>query len=535
MSALERLRQAISAQEDALRAAVPADRPAAIAALVRTVDQLSAPVSAGSDFDLVTGQHLPNLGGAAALRLCLESSDAAATGPTLSIDQLEAWAERFLRDCAALEAAQQVLAHVETGFMRLVEDGQNRFAAWIGTKLAPASWRERADIAWWHAMLAHKHRTELEEARANLGQAHRTASNMDTVSRRFADIHLRMMADQIGFPPDAVLGGCSYRTYQAVLRQLIAMASAARNRDGAPEPHAEASLIAALASALTIDPAMIATALAALTLDEQNAAYHAATPDVMAPLVRVSPDRVVWSVHGLTTRPILFLHRELRRRAAAEYHTNTATREDLFRQDFYALFTDKRFVTSPGRIALRRERGDLRTDVDAVVFDRKTGALGLFELKWQDPFARSTAESTRQGETMLHANRQVAGILDWINRHGADEILNRVDARTARTFRVQKVVPFVVGRYLMHLGAGAVPDRRIAWATWPQVLRLVDGQPVGTGGGNPLASLFTRLRQADAEVRFPSDASSREIDLRTTSLIVHPSFAAFQAASETRK
>jgi len=37
-----------------------------------------------------------------------------------------------------------------------------------------------------------------------------------------------------------------------------------------------------------------------------------------------------------------------------------------------------------------------RTDVDALVFDRKTGTLGVFELKAQDPFARSVEERQRQ-------------------------------------------------------------------------------------------------------------------------------------------
>ena len=197
-----------------------------------------------------------------------------------------------------------------------------------------------------------------------------------------------------------------------------------------------------------------------------------------APLIRVDPGRLVWSVHGLTTEPLLFLARELKRRFAQEYHNSAYLRESVFRQDLYALFQDKRFVTSAGRIELRRDGGDVRTDVDAVVFDRKTGTLGFFELKSQDPFARSTAESARQRDNVLYANRQVSGVLAWLNRHGADTLLARVDTRTAKTFRVHKVYPFVLGRYLAHFSDGPEPDCRAAWGTWPQVLRLLDGQPL---------------------------------------------------------
>ena len=256
----------------------------------------------------------------------------------------------------------------------------------------------------------------------------------DAFYRRLADLHLEMMAYQLGYPPDAVIGGCTIQTYRDVLGQLIAWALQARDRGEVATPRSEHSLVAALASALAVDPAVIGQVVAAFTLDRENAAYHAAVPGVAAaPLVRLDPSRLVWSVHGLTTEPLLFLTRELKRRATQEYHNAAYLRELVFRQDLYALFQDKRFVTSAGRIELRRDTGDVRTDIDAVVFDRKTGTLGFFELKSQDPFARSTAELARQRDNVLYANRQVSGVLAWLNRHGADALLGRVDTRTAKT------------------------------------------------------------------------------------------------------
>lgn len=81
-----------------------------------------------------------------------------------------------------------------------------------------------------------------------------------------------------------------------------------------------------------------------------------------APLVRLDPSRLVWSVYGLTTEPLLFLTRELKRRATLEYHNTAYLRQLVFRQGLYTLFQDKRFVTSAGRIELRRDTGDVRTD-----------------------------------------------------------------------------------------------------------------------------------------------------------------------------
>src|SRR5581483_8495966 len=113
------------------------------------------------------------------------------------------------------------------------------------------------------------------------------------------------------------------------------------------------------------------------------------------PLIRLDADRVIWSARGLLGEPLIFLARELRRRYAQEYHNSAHLREGVFRQDLYRLFGDKRFSLSAGRVELKRS-GEARTDLDALVFDRKTGTLGVFELKAQDPFAASAEEQQRR-------------------------------------------------------------------------------------------------------------------------------------------
>ena len=41
-----------------------------------------------------------------------------------------------------------------------------------------------------------------------------------------------------------------------------------------------------------------------------------------------------------------------------------------------------------------------------------------------------------------------------------------MDRGTAKRFRVRKIFPFVLGRYLAHVGDAATGDRRAAWGTW---------------------------------------------------------------------
>jgi hypothetical protein len=544
MDSQERLRHAIDQAQKHLRASVPFDRETALLALLRARDRLANRPGSEPQLDLVTGRRLGDVGGNMALRLCLEATSDDAHGvPVVSDSGWDDWAEHFLGQCAGVAETELVLTHCETGFMRLVDDGTGTFDAWIATKRAPASWLERADIDWWAAMLFRQYgaglpRTALTPSRhpggtrpSAMGEGREwDAADYD----RLADIHLKMMAYQLGYPPDATIGGCTIQTYGDVLRLLIAWALRARDRGEVAVPQSEQGLIATLASALAVDPAVAGRAVAAYTLDRDNATWHAAVPGVAAaPLVRVAPDHLAWSLHGLTTEPFFFLTRELRRRYSEEYHNSAVLREDVFRQDLYALFADKRFVTSAGRIALRREGGDVRTDIDAAIFDRKSGVLGLFELKSQDPFARSTAELTRQRDNVLYANRQISGVLTWLNRHGGDALLNRVDAQTAKRFRVQKVSPFVLGRYLVHFTDGPEPDPRAAWGTWPQLLRLLEEQAM-RDTANPIASLFTRLKKDTPLAYATADAERRAIAFGDSLLVVHPSYAAFQASAGNR-
>jgi hypothetical protein len=100
---------------------------------------------------------------------------------------------------------------------------------------------------------------------------------------------------------------------------------------------------------------------------------------------------------------------------------------------------------------------------------------------------------------------------------------------------VQKVYPFVLGRYLAHFSDGPQPDRRAAWGTWPQLLRLLDGKPVSASDANPIASLFTRLTNDAPLIRPPAEVAPHEIAIDAARLIVHPSYAAFQAATAVRR
>ncbi len=228
-------------------------------------------------------------------------------------------------------------------------------------------------------------------------------------------------------------------------------------REGRDEsvPTDDVLLIEMLAETLALDDATVRLALDAFTLDAENVSYHSSTTEVPSPpLIRLDEQHRVLSLVGLLTYPLFFLMRELKRKYSSEYHTASQLREEVFRQDVYALFGDKRFVKSAGNVELRGTKGTLTTDVDALIFDRKTGALALFELKSQDPFAYSLQERIRQRDYFYGASRQVIACNEWVKRNGANTLLSRLDSTQVKRLKAQNVYIFVLGRYLAHFFDG---------------------------------------------------------------------------------
>ncbi len=534
MTPLDRYHQLLEETRTEVAATLPPGRTRTLLALLHVGDRTAfaddLPQAARPGWNL-------------SLRFCLEQQGD--EDGDFSADRIPAdRAERFLADCDQLARAGSVLAQCASGHLQLQQHAPRTFVAWATSRRLSPDQRERADFDGWSAQVARQVAPHMATLRVERDQLRVLHSNGDTASdpavahqyRQLGQAHVARFAPQRSYPDDAEIGGATFAQYAAILSLLIGWLyreheGRAPGSNHLPTPQNERGMIAALADALNADPEVIGQALPHFILDRDNAAYHSALPGCAAPpLIRLDKDRVVWSARGLLSEPLLFLARELRRRHAQEYHNRATLREGVFRHDLYHLFGDKRFALSAGRVELKRS-GEARTDLDALVFDRKTGTLGVFELKAQDPFARSVEERQRQRDNFLRANRQVSAILEWVQHHGPDDLLARFDERAAKRFRVQKVYVFVLGRYLAHFVGGPEPDRRAAWGSWPQVLHIAGDGPFDPDSRNPLGTLFARLQDATTPGVSP-DAARQEIVIGDLRLRLYPSFADMRAGED---
>ena len=568
LSKQEQLCQLIDEQQERIRRTFPAQRGSAVIALTRARDwhslklqeTLNAATKPTPVYNTVHNSSLYSSGWHKALQFCFGNVAASPyVFPLVTDSTLDAWADQVLLECDRLTEGEQVLAHCETGFMRMQQGGQKDFSVWIASKKMPTEWREREDIEWWTNALAKTYEREMQElavekvsiqqqldAFASQWQAdvtvYRTTQEIDDYYIRLGMLRVKSMACHFLYPAQTLIGGCTVELYGNVLAVLIGWAlkhldlcrafvvqhPSCTLRALLAPPHA-AALIGALSETLRVDSAAIRRVVDAYSLSHENVSYHCSVAGTPAPpLLRLDEQHLVWSLTGLLSEPFLFLTRELKRRHSYEYHTASHLHEEVFRQDLYQLFSDKRFVRSAGSVELKGVQGDLTTDVDTLIFDRRTGVLALFELKSQDPFAYSRQERIRQRDYFYNAGKQVLACVQWLNRNGANALLTRLDPKLVKRLKVQKTYIFVLGRYLAHFFDGPEFDRRAAWGTWPQVLRLVNEVSFGAEDANPIQSLYNKLMKDTPLTPSSPVLDVQEIPIGESTVYVYPDFKTYK-------
>jgi hypothetical protein len=263
-------------------------------------------------------------------------------------------------------------------------------------------------------------------------------------------------------------------------------------------------------------------ALDCLTLTPAAAISYGAWPAPPPPLVQVARDKVAWSVAGTLAAPLEFLLTQLRARYRPEWDRAVNSREERFRAEIYRLFSTPapdRFVTA-GRPVRIRDAGRVRTDVDALVYDRQTGDLALFQLKWQDALGfSSTRLASGRRNFVSETAEWVSRVGEWLRARTLQEAARTLGLSGADAKRVAGVRLFVLGRNFAHFSGAEPEETSIAWATWPQFLnRVAQLLPDKAWANAPLRLLHDRLR-ADSPHR-RSIAVVRPAQLRIGSVLV---------------
>jgi hypothetical protein len=438
-----------------------------------------------------------------------------------------AWADQTLFLVGRMGRAQYLLSLVETGLAKLQQVGRYDFRIIVDVRDAGVEAIEKEDgyYAATHTNLAedrtrgsfvHEELALVSAGVAPFRPGGLICSSQPTADEQFFTATEVMTSKLLGsdtFDPGAQLGGLPFATYLRVIaglwsctrqhwlcsgtvtdRRLLAHRWALTPI----EPRSE--ILMRLNRITGVTPEQIASALDCLTLTPESTARHCSAVDsALPPLILVSGDHLLLSHAGLGTAPVEYLLHELRFRFQKGWDEAKRGREASWRQELYRLLppaSEWRFVTADTSQLIREGQNKV-TDIDALVFDRKTGVLGLFQFKWMDLFGR---DMRKRRSRMLNFSNQasdwICNTTTWLNGRATKDVFSRLGLKKSDAERWTETKLFVIGRYASHFSKQDPHDSRAAWGTWGQVLRLTStAKPdaVQAFSDNPVRWLWDEL------------------------------------------
>lgn len=170
-------------------------------------------------------------------------------------------------------------------------------------------------------------------------------------------------------------------------------------------------------------------------------------------------------VFGGLNCPFPWMNRKLQRMFRPDWDRAVNLREAAFRDDVRALFPE------PQPYPLREGRRML-TDIDAAIFDRNTGSLALFQLKWQDSFETSMRErASRQNNLNREGNEWVEVVSTYCTGLSGAERALRLGLPEEFAANAKAMHLFVLTRNGARFSGGEAQDNRAAWFSWFDLLR----------------------------------------------------------------
>ena len=446
------------------------------------------------------------------------------------------WAPGILRRSAELAEAKVVLGLLRTGLAHLDRRDSNTYRLRLVD--SDGSGVERIEREYGEEMrreLVREAQSRLGASAQNAAQAVRDTllcgvSNSQRVHhseivsdkglvRSFyakeAEITTAGMSKLGGVLPTAVLAGLPVTEHRATVDALVAWSLEERDRCelrssilGANAEEAyicmstTSQLVKQVAKRASLVPFKVQRSLALLTLSPSNCVIHGRVLRGPAPpIVQLGGDRVALSLSASLDAPYYFMQRELQRVFSEDWRrAHQGDNESVFRSELYALLetvSTNRLEFVSRSVRVLDDGPNTRTDIDATIFDHDTGALALFQLKWQDPFVLDLRKRGTAGRNFVdRAGGWVERVSAWIERsdHAA---IGRTFANTRVTHdAIKSAKLFVVGRFAAHFSGCGQPDRRATWVSWPQLwLSVRRYSDCDSAKKNPITWLDSFLRE----------------------------------------
>ncbi|MBY5867844.1 hypothetical protein [Rhizobium leguminosarum] len=212
--------------------------------------------------------------------------------------------------------------------------------------------------------------------------------------------------------------------------------------------------------------------LEVLGISPSDVSHLKLTPDCPQALLIRGGDQC-WHkpVFGGLNNPFPWVNRKLQRMFRPDWDRAVNLRETAFRDDLRELFPEPRFFM-PSKPRRLRDGGRVLTDIDAAIFDRMTGTLAVFQIKWQDSFENSLTErASRQSNLVKEGNAWIEIVSKYCAGLSGDERAMRLGLPKDMASNAKAMCLFVLTRNGAKFSGGEAQDNRAAWLSWFDLLK----------------------------------------------------------------
>lgn len=205
------------------------------------------------------------------------------------------------------------------------------------------------------------------------------------------------------------------------------------------------------------------------SLSPDTMGYYANGNARSAPFIQISEHQYLRTIKGLLDEPFDFILYNIRNFFPEAWDKNVNQREAVFRTQLYTVFDDPRFSCVQHPVIIKEQNKTL-TDIDAVVIDKKTGEIALFQLKWQDPadYSPFTLKSKRSNYYSA-AEKWLEIIEKWLSNSADEDIASKLGVKV-KYFDKKKISIFVLGRRRGNYSGNGPYPYECAWSQWYQIM-----------------------------------------------------------------
>jgi len=173
--------------------------------------------------------------------------------------------------------------------------------------------------------------------------------------------------------------------------------------------------------------------------------------------------------------PFMFLFQQLQNRFPNDWNRENNGREELFRKQLYKKIPDNVGLTKINKnmnIYVNKKR---MTDIDALIIDRESKTMALFQLKWQEPFGDSLSKrNSKKNNFISTSNKWIESVRKWIEESSSKE---KADAFGLKSYEFEsewRYSLFVIGRHFSRFSMDNSSRGDACWCNWYRLINACE-------------------------------------------------------------